>query len=262
MSNWIDDRLKEYYAWMRDNTLVKEDSLTGWVTISTPFVGLFNDNIQIYARRENNEIILSDDGETLDNLALAGVEISRSQQRKQNVDYILSNYGVELSDGELMIRANNGNFPRQKHNLISAISEISDMSIVAKHTVAAMFNEDVAAYLEEMDITYSRSFIARGSTGLEITFDFQIAGKTQEAIIKPFNTITRSMVERFIFGWNDIKPVRENQSHKVVKGIAIINDINSDPKDELLHAIRSQDADVILWSQRHNSEARALLSIN
>lgn len=262
MSNWIDDRLKEYYAWMRDNTLVKEDSLTGWVAISTPFVGLFNDNIQIYAKRENNGIILSDDGETLDNLALAGVEIARSQHRKQNVDYILSNYGVELSNGELIIKANNSNFPRQKHNLISAISEISDMSIVAKHTVASMFNEDVATYLEEMDITYSRSFIARGSTGLEITFDFQIAGKTQEVIIKPFNTLTRSMVERFIFGWNDIKPVRENQSHKVVKGIAIINDTNSDPKDELLHAIRSQDADVILWSQRHKTEARALLSVN
>ena len=55
--SWLDDKLNEYFAWMRDNTIAKEDPLTGWSVISTPFTGLFNDNIQIYAKRENGEII-------------------------------------------------------------------------------------------------------------------------------------------------------------------------------------------------------------
>ena len=95
--SWLDDKLNEYFAWMRDNTIAKEDPLTGWSVISTPFTGLFNDNIQIYAKRENGEIVLSDDGETLENLSLAGLDISRSQQRKQYFDLILHNYGVILN---------------------------------------------------------------------------------------------------------------------------------------------------------------------
>nr|DAP59036.1 MAG TPA: protein of unknown function DUF1829 [Caudoviricetes sp.] len=251
--SWLDDKLNEYFAWMRDNTIAKEDPLTGWSVISTPFTGLFNDNIQIYAKRENGEIILSDDGETLENLSLAGLDISRSQQRKQYFDLILHNYGVILNGAELTIKARENDFPRQKHNLISAIAEIGDMSVMAKHTVASMFKEDVQNYLDEQNIIYTPQFIAKGSTGLEFMFDFQIAGKEKEIVIKPFNMLTQGMVERFLFGWDDIRAVREKQSQKKLEGIAIINDTSTDPKPELIGALESKRANVILWSQRHTS---------
>lgn len=62
--NWIDDRIKEYYAWMMDNTFVRQDESTRWYTIDMPFQGLFNDNIEIYARKVEDNIELSDDGAT------------------------------------------------------------------------------------------------------------------------------------------------------------------------------------------------------
>ena len=40
---WIDNRIAEYYQWLKDNTAIREDKGTGWFSVSTPFVGLFND---------------------------------------------------------------------------------------------------------------------------------------------------------------------------------------------------------------------------
>lgn len=41
---WIDNRIAEYYQWLKDNTAIREDKGTGWFSVSTPLVGLFNDN--------------------------------------------------------------------------------------------------------------------------------------------------------------------------------------------------------------------------
>lgn len=70
--NWIDNSIKEYYNWLREKTVVTKDEQSGWIAITTPFFGLFNDNIEIYAKLDNGKLILSDDGMTLSNLELAG----------------------------------------------------------------------------------------------------------------------------------------------------------------------------------------------
>ena len=76
--NWIDSSIREYYNWLLEKTFVTTDERTGWSAITTPFVGLFNDNIEIYAKLDNGRLILSDDGITLSNLDLVGASISRS----------------------------------------------------------------------------------------------------------------------------------------------------------------------------------------
>ena len=69
---WIDNRIAEYYQWLKDNTAIREDKGTGWGSVSTPFVGLFNDNIEIFVKKESDtKILLSDDGETIENLFLS-----------------------------------------------------------------------------------------------------------------------------------------------------------------------------------------------
>jgi hypothetical protein len=49
--------------------------------------------------------------------------------------------------------------------------------MMAKHTVSSLFKEDVKFYFDEQNIIYTPQFIAKGSTGIEFNFDFQIAGK-------------------------------------------------------------------------------------
>ncbi|MDR1974754.1 MAG: DUF1828 domain-containing protein [Bacteroidales bacterium] len=253
-NNWINSSITQYYNWLRDKTQVLQNEQTGWYIITTPFVGLFNDNIEIYVKLDNEKILLSDDSQTLSNLDLAGSSITRSPKRKEWLEMILLNYGIQLNDNELQAEGTERDFNQKKHNLICAISEISDMAMMAKHTVSSLFKEDVRTFFDEQNLIYTPQFIAKGSTGIEFTFDFQIAGREKELVIKSFNNINKLNVPNFLFGWDDIKNIREKISGKELKGLAIINDIDRELKPEYISALESKGAGVIMWSKRHQPD--------
>lgn len=252
--NWINTLMDNYYTFLKEKTLVSASNSSDWIEISTPFLGLFNDTVDIYAKKEGSKIILSDDGNTLRDLELSGLEISRSPKRKEILDRILINYGVRISNDELITEATERDFPQKKLNLISAISETADMYYLAKHTVASVFRDDVKSYLDEQELIYTPYFISKGSTGLEFTFDFQIAYRNTEIVIKSFNSVNKLNLPHFLFTWDDIKKVREQQTQKEIIGLAVINDIDREVSDEYLSALDNKGAQYILWSQRHSPE--------
>lgn len=246
--------MDDYYTFLKEKTLVSQSASSEWVEISTPFTGLYNDTVDIYAKQAGSKILLSDDGNTLRNLELSGMEISRSPKRKEILERILINYGVRISNDELVTEATEKDFPQKKLNLISAISETSDMYYLARHTVASVFREDVKAYLDEQELIYTPYFISKGSTGLEFIFDFQIAYRNTEIVIKSFNSVNKMNLPHFLFTWDDIKKVREQQTQKEIIGLAVINDIDREVSDEYLSALDNKGAQHILWSQRHNPD--------
>jgi len=253
---WIDNLINSYYDFIKDNTKITTNDPSGWVEISTPFIGLFNDGIDIYVKKENDKIILSDDGNTLRNLELSGVTIHRSIKRKEILDTILLTHGTKINTAEeIIIEATEKNFPQKKLNLINTIVEISDMSYLANTTVSSVFKEDVQEYLDEQEIIYTPHFISKGNTGLEFTFDFQIASKTTEIVIKSFNSISKLNLPHFLFTWNDIKKVRENQTKKKIIGMAIINDTDKETDNDFINALHTEEAQHILWSQRYKPES-------
>lgn len=261
MKNKIEELLNNYHNFLKEKTILIENTNTGWHTISTPFVGLFNDTIELYCQMRDDKIILSDDGQTFHNLELSGIIIARSPKRKDILDRIALNYGVNINaENEIVTEANERNFAQKKHNMLSAISEISDLYYLAKPTVASVFKEDVQNYLEEQSIIYTPHFIAKGSTGLEFTFDFQIAGRKSEVVLKAFNSLNQLHLSNFLFGWDDIKTTRQKITGKPLNGLAIINNFNREIKDEYLDALKNKGADFILWSDRNTKENREKLA--
>jgi len=252
--SWINTLMDDYYHFLKEKTIISAGNSTNWVEISTPFTGLFNDTVDIYAKKDSNRILLSDDGNTLRNLELSGLEISRSPKRKEILERILINYGVRIANDELVTEATEKDFPQKKLNLISAITETSDMYYLARHTVASVFREDVKAYLDEHELICTPHFISKGSTGLEFTFDFQIAYRKTEIVIKSFNSINKMNLPHFLFTWEDIKKVRERQTEKEIIGLAIINDIDRQVNEEYIEALTNYGAQHILWSEREDPE--------
>jgi hypothetical protein len=252
--NWIEDSINQYYDWLKTKTYTKEDEQSGWFAVTTPFLGLFNDPIEIYMKMEDDTILMSDDGITIKNLELAGASITRSPKRKEWLDFILLNYGVTIDNGELFVKAKQADFSQKKHNLICAISEITDMEITAKHIVSSLFRDDVKQLLDEQEIIYTPQFITKGSSGIEFTFDFQIAGRNKELVLKSFNSLNKINVPNFLFSLDDIKPVREKASGKEMLSLAVINDIEKDIKPEYINALKSRNTDILFWSERNKPE--------
>jgi len=254
MNNWFEESIAQYYNWLKEKTFTKSGEQSEWIAVSTPFIGLFNDPIEIYMKMQGDTILLSDDGATLRNLDLAGASVTRSPKRKEWLDYILMNYGVSLQNDELCVCAKQADFPQKKHNLICAISEISDMEITAKHIVSSLFREDVKQLLDEQEIIYTPHFITKGSTGIEFTFDFQIAGRDKELVLKSFNSLNKINVPSFLFSMDDIRPVRERSSGKQLLSLAVVNDVEKEIKPEFINALQSKNTDIIFWSERNKPE--------
>jgi hypothetical protein len=252
--NWIENSINAYYKWLRDRTTYKFCEETQWCEINTPFMGMYNDLIDIYIKKNGNEFILSDDGDTIDKLQLLGIYFNTGSKRKQWCDYILRNYGIELVGDELMTKASKETLVMKKHHLISAIIELSDMETTAKNNVDTFFKDDVKKMLDETKTLYTPNFITKGSTGIDFTFDFQIAGMEKEMVIKTFNSLNKSNVPNFLFSWDDIKVEREKVSQKQLLGLAVVNDLDKEIKEEYLNALKIKGADYVLWSQRYNPE--------
>lgn len=249
--DWIEKKIEEYYSWLKDNTAIREDKGTGWFAVATPFVGLFNDHIEIFVKKKSeNEVILSDDGETLTNLSLSGVDINRSQKRREYLQMIADNYGVLIEKNEIITISNGADFARKKHALLAAIMSISDMDLLAKESVSSLFADDVMAYADQIGVTYTPMFIVRGKSGLDFNFDFQIAGRKSELVVKSFSTLRQNSVGNYLFCLGDVKSTRENTTKKEFKSMAIVNDVTSVPNTKLLDALYSYNTDVLLWSEK------------
>ena len=256
---WVNKYVKEYYDWLKEKTFIQEDSNNDWAVINTPFIGAFNDGIDIYAKIFGDKVRLSDNGETFNNLELLGVNIQGSKNRRSILDSILLNYGLKEENDELVIDSKLENFSQSKHNFLAGILEINDLYYLSKANVNSIFKEDVRNYLDEKQIIFTPDFISKGETGLEFTFDFQLAKRNSETVIKSFNSISKSNLPSFLFAWEDIKPVREKITKKEVNAIAIINDINKDIKLEFLEALESKHAKYILWSEKDEEKNIELL---
>ena len=75
-------------------------------------------------------------------------------KRQNMLQATLNGFGVSLVNGELQVKANESNFPAQKHNLLQAILTVNDLFFVSRTNVQNFFSKDVWLWLEDNDIRY------------------------------------------------------------------------------------------------------------
>ena len=88
------------------------------------------------------------------------------------------------------------------------------MSMLSNDKVTSIFAEDVVSYVESLDVYSNPSFLIKGRSGLDFSFDIQITGKKSELVVKPFNVLRQNGIERFLFCMGDIKEAREKATGK------------------------------------------------
>lgn len=250
--NWLNEGVNEYYEWLKKRTFVQRDANTGWSVVSTPFVGLFNDTIDLFVKLlPDGMVILSDDGNTLGNLDLLGVNFKSSSGRKEILERIKLNYGVSVAnDGEITKTVVKADFAQGKHDMLRAMLELSDMANLSTHRVASIFRDDVKTLFHDRQVNVTPGFIASGRSGIRFVFDYFIAKPEEEIVLQTFNHLDRPNLATFLFGVDEVKPVREQISDKKFRPIAIINDVDNRVKVEFLDALHNREIDYMLWSQR------------
>jgi predicted RNA-binding protein YlqC (UPF0109 family) len=126
MTKFCKNLINDYIEWLRQNINIKE--INGMYEITTPFLDRHNDHLQIYVKKSDGGLILTDNGQTITNLRLSGFEFT--QEKRQILNSTLKSFGVQLIDEELIAKATPEDFPQKKHNLIQAILYISSCNIL------------------------------------------------------------------------------------------------------------------------------------
>jgi hypothetical protein len=248
MINDIQKLIDNYLAWLKDKTLLRQ--LDKWVEITTPYLDRHNDYIQIYAKKENGEYLLTDDGYTIEDLEQSGCKL-QSPKRQDLLRITLNGFGVREKDGVLQIRASSNNFALRKHNLIQAILAVNDMFYLAEPMVASLFYEDVMAWLELHDIRFTPKVKFTGKSGYDHLFDFVIpkSRRYPERILHTINRPSRDTAQAVAFAWIDTKEVRPPDS----RAYAFLNDSQQPVSVGVLDALKNYELKPIPWSMREGS---------
>ena len=241
----IEKLLNDYRAWLKDKTTVREVNGT-WVEITTPYLDRHNDALQIYARRENGDFVLTDDSYTIHDLEASGCNLNTGK-RRDLLQMTLNGFGVKLNDEAIEVHATAETFPSRKHNLIQAILAVNDLFYLAKPVVESLFYEDVVAWLEANDIRYMANIKFTGISGYDHRFDFAIpkSRKQPERLVQAINRPTRDSASGFIHAWTDTHQVRSPES----RAYAMLNDEQPIP-GAVIEAFRSYNIRPVPWTER------------
>lgn len=197
--------IQQYADWLKNNITPRQIN-ENTIALDSPFLDRHNDYIQIYIVQGLDKMRLSDDGATLEDLRMDGFEIN-SKWRKSQIESVLRGFGIamDVQTGELYTEASAHNFAAKKHALIQTILAVNDMHVLSRPNVRSFFQEDVAEYLTEQDIRYSRDLSVVGRSGLVHKYDFIISSTrvAPERFLRPINTLDKNQAQSICFAWNE-----------------------------------------------------------
>lgn len=248
--NKIESFVDDYLRWLK--TQIKPYNLDfnseGYAVISTPFLDVHNDHIEIYIKKDKNKIILSDDAYTINNLELSGLNMT--PKREELIKGICKRHGLICDGPEISKTTSIDNFTSSFHSIIQTILAVNDLNLVRQDKVSDFFLEDVKEYLDRNHINYIESINVTGESSLNHNFDFafQKTDKTPERFCNVIKNPTSSIIKTMIFGWNDTKKSRKNESEWIV----VLND-SKQISEEVLNALGTYEAKTVLWSERENN---------
>jgi hypothetical protein len=241
----------EYIEWLKLNT---EEVLLGKniKRLTTPFLDINNDYIEIYIARSENGFILTDNGDTISNLELDNVRFFDNSKRKDILNTIVRSHDVRLSDDEqLWIECSIDNFGLKANSLMQCMIKVSDMLMLSDTSVKTIFTEEVRRYFDENNIIYVADMNLLGKSSYYANYDFCLPKSKDypERFIKPINHVTESIIKSAIFTWDDVKGNRSNDALLYV----IINDKQKKAESDSTKALSEYGIGYILWSQIKNN---------
>lgn len=245
----FDKIIENYIDWIRDNTLIKTIKEGNTASIDTPFLDRHNDTVQFYVTKKDDKFILTDDGYTVHDLSVSGLDLN-SERRQKIFQTTLNGFGIKYDKGSeaLFVETNSNNIGQKKHYFIQAILAINDMYSLSKESVFSLFNEDIERFFKENEIIYVKDVRLAGRSGFDHKLDFTIpASKTRpERLIRTVNEPKKDLIGGALWSFQDIRLNRDNDTLNYV----IYNDMEKSASVDVLDALRNYGVRGIGWKDK------------
>ena len=238
--------LDEYLDWLREHSEVR--SVGDWAEITVPFLDRHNDHLQVYVRRQNGDVLFTDDGYTVADLEQSGCNLT-SPKRRGLLDVTLNGFGVKLDNDALVVKASAADAARKMHNLVQAMLAVNDLFYLAEPVVTSLFFEDVAHWLTDVGARFAEDVRFTGKSGYDHRFDFLIPRSSlqPERVLRTVNHPTNDAAKALAFACIDTLQARRQDS----LAFAILNDGEQPVGHSVLEALDAWDVRPVEWSKRH-----------
>lgn len=239
--NWIKEKIDQYQ--IDDHTY----------RMTMPFLDRNNDRIEFYVLQESaNKFKITDDGSTLNELDLSGVDIFGSPRRKAIFTTFTNAYGVHYSakSSELFVESDLSDLPFKKHMLAQCMAKVSDLFYLSRANVKSLFLEDVKGFLLANDVSYTPNVSFVGKSKLVTHYDFLI-GRTKRQpsrAIEVINHLDLNKARITAFNWDDTKEAREKEDEMHL--FTFIDDTSKEPPAAAMTMLYEYGIQPILWHEK------------
>ena len=120
--------IHRYGEWFNREMTVRE--IGDAIEITVPLLDRHNDCLQVYARQDGDSLVLTDDGHTIGDLEMSGVEL-RSEGRAQALQLALSGFEVERNGETLSVKAGAEDAPMRLNDLLQAMLAVDALHVMA-----------------------------------------------------------------------------------------------------------------------------------
>ena len=245
----VEKMKKIYFDWIDKKIQFVPSKNQDYMTITTPFLDMYNDYIElVIAQGNTSKYIISDDGYTINELGLLDINLNRKSKRRDYFQSILINFGVKNQNNELVIEFDDlAQFPDAQNRLTQCMLQAFDLLQTSKNSVIKYFKEDVTNYFIDNNIPVGEDLSLLGKSGRNSKFDI-VVGRTRkkpQQAIKVVNTPINSNIANPLFRIID---VRESQPKTEFSVIA--NNINSPVSSDFKSAFKNYNIPVYSWSER------------
>lgn len=224
-----------YYDWLKRNLDFNDDT-NDFISITTPFVDINFDNITLYTKSfsSGNSFVLTDLGDTLFNLEMAGIQINKRTKREEILINILNNFGIKRKNNQLIIETDLEHFALAKTSLVQAIVNVYDLVFLSRNNVIETFSEIFDNFLTKNEIRFIKN-ISLPISGISASANFNFAipsnGKSSEKFIKTINGSNNSEEMSKLFNY-DVQKSQLSKPNSTF--MLVINDNEKEVKDSVL----------------------------
>jgi hypothetical protein len=262
------DLAREYGLWLRERLTTVERGQTQ--VLSTPFLDPFHDGIQVHVEPHGGEMVLHDNGDTLEHLSCLGVKIEDSERRRALIQRATAGCAVRFEGGRLETTATAANLPQRVHFLLTAILRLNDLWMSAVPHRWTDFFEMVREFLDQQGVLYTANVSIPGKT-VEHAIDFVIPlPKRKERLVKLIADPKPQTAKVISFSWMELREARPEAERVVV-----LNDVRApDPLEEqgedefrrvseqTVAILRGYSSATYRWSEREAPQFKHLWQAN
>lgn len=227
------------------------ESDDGGCIVITPFLRSNFDHIQFYVETSRGKIAVTDDGDTIGDLFLQGLDVTTEKPIYREIAKIAARYRLVFHNYVLSTETTEENLGDASLRLLNAMQAVSYLVYKISAKPRSGFVNQVETFLLDQKIAYTPQLVISGNTVKSNKFSYYVNG-TRNMLIdamsaKSINS-ARTMAIKGVFKWGDVRAAGINMNFA-----ALLDDRSGQEiwrESEALSILYGNFANVVFWSER------------